>query len=122
MSDAEANEIIRTIRREIEQAVDVILTATEGSLSDLGGAREGSPAPLEALEARLFQILEACAFQDITGQRLSKLDAMITRTDGPDQQSDPLLDGPALLGQGLDQAAADLLVQDFSSQSAAQIP
>lgn len=115
MSNTEANEIIQTIRLEIECAVDVILTATERSLKDLGAAREGIPAPVEVLESRLAQILEACAFQDITGQRLSKLSTMLAGVSGRVQEQDSLLDGPALTGQGLDQAAADLLVRDFRS-------
>lgn len=115
MSNTEAHEIIRNIRLEIEHAVDVILTATENSLKDLSAVREGAPAPLEALETRLSQIMEACAFQDITGQRLSKLDAILTGATGPDRTGGSLLEGPALMGQGLDQAAADLLVQEFRS-------
>tara|TARA_R110000782_G_scaffold62572_2_gene128585 strand:- start:1110 stop:1463 length:354 start_codon:yes stop_codon:yes gene_type:complete len=114
MSDAEAHEIIRTIRQEIEHAVDVILTASEGSLKDLEAAREGIPAPLEVLESRLYRVLEACAFQDITGQRLSKLGTLLSGTARADQDENSLLNGPALAGQGLDQDAADLLVQ-FSS-------
>lgn len=112
MSQTEAHEILLTIRQEIERAVDVILTATESSLKDLGKAREGAQVPIETLESRLSDILEACAFQDITGQRLSKLDAMLTSASGPGPEQNPLLNGPASVGQGLNQADADLLM-DF---------
>lgn len=111
MSQTEAREIVRTIRDEIERAVDVIMTATENSLKDLAAARDAVPAPVELFENRLSQIIEACAFQDITGQRLSKLDAMLEGLSVSGSQRDSLLDGPALAGQGLDQNAADLLLQ-----------
>ncbi|VTO17832.1 Uncharacterised protein [Brevundimonas vancanneytii] len=52
-------------------------------------------------------MLEACAFQDLTGQRLSKLDSMISSVDVASAPADPLLNGPALPGEGLDQAAVD---------------
>ena len=115
MSDAESHEIILTIRREVEDAVDVILTAAEAALKELGAAREGGRPPRDVLEARLSEILEACAFQDITGQRLSKLAAMVTEVARPVAQEDPLLNGPALTGQGLDQTAADALMRKFGT-------
>lgn len=115
MSDAEAHKIILTIRQEIEDAVDVILTAAETALKELGAAREGNRLPGEILESRLSEILEACAFQDITGQRLSKLDAMVADAARSVPQDDPLLNGPALAGQGLDQSAADTLMRTFGS-------
>lgn len=113
MSNTDANEIIQTIRLEVECAVDVILSAAEQSLKALASAREGAPVPVDVLEQRLSEILEACAFQDITGQRLTKLAASLNGHSCPVDAPASLLNGPALLGQGLDQAAADLLVDVF---------
>ena len=114
MSGSEARAIIDTIRSEVEQAADMMLSAAEKGLRDLESARAGQASALDAIERTLCAILEACAFQDLTGQRLSKLDLMIgavTLHDGP---GDPLLNGPALAGEGLDQSGADALMQHGS--------
>ena len=65
MSDAESHEIILTIRREVEDAVDVILTAAEAALKELGAAREGGRLPRDVLEARLSEILEDTHFRGV---------------------------------------------------------
>lgn len=54
-------------------------------------------------------MLEACAFQDLNGQRLDLLAALL-RDEATVGISDPLLNGPASDGQGLDQDAADRLL------------
>jgi chemotaxis regulatin CheY-phosphate phosphatase CheZ len=73
---------INTARGEL----DAIVTATEQATYDILGAaeevqrlvgalpREGVDAPLrEALEGQVTAILTACSFQDITGQRTTKV-------------------------------------------------
>jgi hypothetical protein len=110
VSADEAREIIRTIRSEVEQAADVMLSAAEKGLRDLNTARGGQAAAFDSLERTLLAVLEACAFQDITGQRLSKLDAMIGAAPIGSGGGGVLLNGPALPGQDLDQAAADALM------------
>lgn len=110
MSADEAREIIKTIRSEVEQAADMMLSAAEKGLRQVGAARGGSAGALDDLENMLLAILEACAFQDLTGQRLSKLDAMIGAIPTGPAGGDPLLNGPALPGQDLNQAAADALM------------
>ena len=102
---------IQVIRREVEDAANVMISATTDGLALMGKAREGDPRALDALEAALYAILEACAFQDIVGQRLSRLSEASLGRPGA---ADPLLNGPADPGQGLDQAAADRL---FDSES-----
>jgi len=101
--------LIDLIRQEVDAAVDVILTAATAGLRELPGISKSETAAAERLERHLLQILESCAFQDLTGQRLQQLGALLN--DGPSSAapSDPLLNGPALQGQGLDQAAADRL-------------
>ena len=113
MAQDEAHEIVSTIRREVEQAADVMLSAAEKCLRDLGAARSGQAAAFDSIEQTLCAILEACAFQDLTGQRLSKLEAMLAVAPLQDVGGDPLLNGPALAGEGLDQAAADRLMSSF---------
>ncbi len=112
MSAGGAHEIIGTIRAEVEAATDVMLSAAEKGLRDLTAARSGQEAAFDRLEQSLCAILEACAFQDITGQRLSRLEEIIGAGSAPPSGGDALLNGPALPGAGLDQAAANGLIGD----------
>lgn len=109
----ESQVILGLIRQEIEEAVDGILTAATAGLQDLSAIRGTDPVVAGRLEGHLLQILESCAFQDLTGQRLDRLRAMIEIAPPTDSQTDSLLNGPAAPGQGLDQAAADRLMLDF---------
>jgi vacuolar-type H+-ATPase subunit E/Vma4 len=114
VAEDEAREIMRTIRKEVEQAADMMLSAAEKCLKELPAAREGKAKALDHIEKLLCAILEACAFQDLTGQRLSRLESML---DGASFKSvdDPLLNGPQLAGKGLDQSAADELFNKKAS-------
>lgn len=115
MSGNEARAIISTIRSEVEQAADMMLSAAEKGLRDLDAARAGQASAFDAIERTLCAILEACAFQDLTGQRLSRLELMVSAATLQDLAGDPLLNGPALAGEGLDQAGADALMQHGSA-------
>ena len=111
MAEDEPVAVIRAIRAEIDAAADAILSATEGGLCDIASARQGDGQALDRLYLKLSTILEACAFHDLTSQRLSVL-ARLTASGAqtaPTGPIDPLLYGPALLGSGLDQAMADQL-------------
>ena len=116
MAEDEPTAVVTAIRAEIDAAADAILSATEAGFSDITSARQGDAQALDRLHQRLSTILQACAFHDLTSQRLS-VRARLTAagayapTGGP---IDPLLYGPALLGTGLDQAMADQL---FSAPS-----
>lgn len=113
MAADEAREVIGLIRADIEQAADAMLAAAEMGLSDIAAVRDGQTAALDRIERTLCAILEACAFQDLAGQRLSRLEGLIADVSiGPGPAGDPLLNGPAAPGQGLDQAAADALLND----------
>lgn len=103
-------EILSVIRQEIETAVEAILTATTAGLRELSTIRGGDAAAAERLERHLMQILENCAFQDLTGQRLEQLRATLGDGHATAARPDPLLNGPGLPQQGLDQAAADRLL------------
>lgn len=85
-----------------------------------------------ALEAEVTKIFEACSFQDITGQRitkvvktLKKIDDKITSLMGvlgskapgyeeaEGEEENTLLNGPQLPGQGVTQADIDKLLGDL---------
>ncbi len=100
--------IIAAVRSEVEAGVDQVLNGAEACLREMEGVRSGSPEAIDRLEQALFGILEACAFQDLTGQRLTVLSGLIDPTPRA-ATTDPLLNGPALVG-GLDQQAADRLL------------
>lgn len=110
MSADDADAIVRTIRREIEEAAEVMLSAAEKGLRALAAARGGQEAAFDQLELTLCAILEACAFQDITGQRLSRLEEVVGTDRLRPMDEEGLLNGPALPGAGLDQAAANGLL------------
>lgn len=101
--------ILGLIRQEVEAAVDVILTAAGAGLQELPAISKVDAAAAERLERHLLRILESCAFQDLTGQRLQQLGALFNGDLSASGPQDPLLNGPAPEGQGLDQAAADRL-------------
>lgn len=111
MPVSEAQETIDIIRREIGAAAETMLSAAERGLRDLRAARQEPETNLDGLEQSLRAILEACAFQDLTGQRLSQLSALIGSGADHVHGEDTLLNGPAAPGQGLDQAAADALFE-----------
>lgn len=110
MQASDARELIGLIRQDIEQAADSMLAAAEMGLRDIAAAREGQASALERLERTLCAILEACAFQDLAGQRLGNLETAIMGAQLGSTTGDPLLNGPAAPGQGLDQSAADALM------------
>ena len=97
---------IRVIAAELNAAAETIISATTLALQHSDDARKGDPRALCAIKPTLCVILEACAFQDIAGQRLT---ALMTTLDGRDDEVDPMLLGPGGGGAGLDQDAADLL-------------
>ena len=65
---------IQAAQVEIAEAADAILFATETSLSRLAAYRAGDATGLVEVERALCAILGACAFQDLSGQRLSKIE------------------------------------------------
>jgi hypothetical protein len=86
-----------------------------GSLDAIGG-----PACSE-IRAHCTAILEACAFQDIVGQRLVKIGDLLSRLQdgGPDLCEQPdshevrgPLNGPALIGEGLNQEEIERLFEE----------
>ncbi len=135
--------------------LDGIVTATERATSDILGAAENiqncverlraneiAPDVCDDVEAQIMDIFTACSFQDITGQRTTKVinvmryleqrvNAMINVWD-PDAETDgqPLIDpqdtrpdahllnGPQPEGEGHDQDAIDALMSGFDDAPA----
>jgi chemotaxis protein CheZ len=119
-----------------EKATNTIMESTEKTLDAVEKLRQNvSDAAQVALLDQIVgdgnDILEACSFQDITGQRVSKVVKSVTyveervnalievwgkdevasvEVEGKDKSDDEkLLSGPQLEGKGLDQAAIDAL-------------
>jgi len=73
-----ASEALRAVVGDTEQATDVIIQAAE-AIEECGGrlaAQSDDPATRELTDAlgdHVTQIFEACNFQDITGQRITRV-------------------------------------------------
>ena len=126
------------IGSHLEEATGVILDACEG----LEAAGRGAGGEAEAaIAGAVTRIYEACSFQDITGQRITKvvktlkhIEERVTRLldafgqelaevhqppqgsatpDKADSSDKALLNGPQLSGRGVDQAEIDRLLASF---------
>lgn len=135
------------IQSHIPQAtgeLDAIVSSTESATFTIMSACEEiqkllQGRPLEesaSIEGQIIRIVEACTFQDLTGQRISKIvralkeidrhAAALSRVLGDSfsllqEQAapaaltkDPLLNGPQLPGQGISQDEIDRLLNDFN--------
>jgi len=127
--------------------LDAIVNATANATNTIMGAMEKNDDVTDALRAKIDDpemlllldqlnknsgdVFEACSFQDITGQRISKVVKSITYVEervnslmnfwGPDEldkievkaaektEDEALLNGPQLDGQGLSQDDIDAL-------------
>ncbi|HUU67795.1 MAG TPA: hypothetical protein VMW57_11045 [Methyloceanibacter sp.] len=105
---------LAAIRSTAEDAAARILDSAEGLLA-LADKEEAKKA-----EDAIMSIMTACGFDDLVGQRVTKITATLdkviaTRLNGEelDQPNGPAaeieLDGPSLPGGGHDQARIDLL-------------
>ena len=129
-------EQLDAIVKATEQATNTIMAATEKTLSSVDKLKDVITNPIHAgllktVAENSNDILEACSFQDITGQRVSKVVKSVTYVEervnalikiwGKDEldkvmvasreksDDEKLLAGPQLEGKGLDQAAIDAL-------------
>ena len=120
-----------------EKATSEILAAVERIQEIAWTLREqgSDPAICDRLNAQATEAYTACSFQDLTGQRIrrvigvmgfleKRVDAMIRiwRFSEEDiggeaaTERDPLLNGPALPGEGLEQSEIDdLIAQDHGA-------
>ncbi len=129
-------EQLDAIVEATEKATNTIMEATEESLNTIDEIRKGRDDPdqdalLDKVISNGNTILEACSFQDITGQRVTKVVKSVTYVEdrvkslieiwGKEEldkikvevstktDDEKLLEGPQLDGAGLDQAAIDAL-------------
>jgi chemotaxis protein CheZ len=126
-----AGQELDAVVKETEEATHTIMTAAEGLMAWRGGAADLGPS----IESACMAIFEACAFQDITGQRVRKVVQTIHHieqrlerllallgTDMPEGADDDvigdraLLNGPQLAGQGVNQAMVDELLGDAQAK------
>ncbi|HVY17762.1 MAG TPA: protein phosphatase CheZ [Rhodopila sp.] len=127
-----ATDELDAIVAHTAQATDAILESCE-MLDAVAGKVDGEPAA--TLQAATTRIYEACSFQDITGQRITKVVttlktiegkvAHIIRTFGRDDIQAPvrqpeatgteadLLNGPQLPANAMDQSDIDKLLSSF---------
>jgi chemotaxis protein CheZ len=124
-----AGEELGAIVQATEQATNTIMECAEA----LMGADASDPAAYKALvDEKMMIIFEACSFQDITGQRVSKvvstlqhieqrvarfadvmkvkdLEGFITEKERESnaRKEKLLLNGPQLAGEGVDQSDVD---------------
>ncbi len=118
-----AGQELDAIVQATEQATNTIMEAAEQIMAANVGSR--------VVQDAVMQIFEACSFQDITGQRISKVVKTIEHVEerlealkrawGPDLGTDEpapsepqdeeaaLLNGPALDGEGASQDDVDAL-------------
>ncbi|MBL4801270.1 MAG: protein phosphatase CheZ [Emcibacter sp.] len=124
---------LEAIVQQTESATNTIMSAAEKIM-------EADSEDLEAYTATVndavMQIFEACSFQDITGQRISKVVSTLEHVenrvsrlvnilgvmDNPEEKENTpkeeidedaaLLNGPALDGEGIQQSEIDALLND----------
>ena len=134
-----ASEELESLKTATATATDEILGIAEAVLSDVEKLRAMVPSGpgeslLDGIERQLGRLFEACGFQDLTGQRSTKVARLLERLDArvgnaldlmdhievPDdialQMKDAhavgeaaLLNGPQLTGEGLRQDDIDSL-------------
>lgn len=137
-----ANELQHTHLPTAERELDAVVTATEDatnlimeSAEAIIAADASDPAAYkELVDSHVMRIFEACSFQDITGQRISKvvetlkiIDERVGRlagrlkvedAEGPASEAEAerakrrdelLLNGPAAAGEAIAQDAVDAL-------------
>ncbi len=116
-------EMTESASHDIMEAAEAIMSVSADTLDDYRSA----------VEAEVMKIFEACAFQDITGQRIGKVVETLaliegrlgsvsadgaSAGDGKSANATPgdsdLLNGPALPGEGLEQNAIDAILGDVA--------
>lgn len=125
-----ATDELDAIVATTENATNSIMEACESIQKHIGE----TPVNVPAVESEIIRIIEACTFQDLTGQRISKIikslseiekrareltDVLSERFANLENQGekpvsgDSLMNGPALPNQGITQDEIDRLLNDF---------
>ena len=98
---------IEALKASLDEACDQLMTQAETGLT----LASASPLDRDSLTAVFSEILSLCSFQDLAGQRLSRLADLLSGDAGDTRPDAHLLNGPANVG-GLDQSAADALFDE----------
>lgn len=129
-------EFIPTATDELDAVVEATAEATSGIMDaceaiQKTGADIGAPHQ-EAIETDVTKIYEACTFQDITGQRITKVIKTLKQIDEkvsallgvmgealPEgkaeeiSEDESLMNGPQMKGQGVSQEEIDKMLEDL---------
>lgn len=89
-------------RAECRAAAETMLSCLERILGQAALIEAREPVAAEEMRAAGLEAMEACAFQDVVGQILTRI--------GEGRSRDPLLQGPAVAGGGLAQDEVDRLM------------
>jgi chemotaxis regulatin CheY-phosphate phosphatase CheZ len=132
-----AGEELDAIVQSTEEATNTIMEAAE----DIMGGDPSDPEAFKALaDDACMKIFEACSFQDITGQRITKVVTTLSYieerisqfvniagdiTSAPDDEEAPtgdaaLLAGPQLAGEGVSQSDVDAMMNGEVAAPAAE--
>ena len=139
------NNSIPDAGRELDAVVDATETATNtimGAAEEIMGADPSDPDAYSTLvNDKIIEIFEACSFQDITGQRISKvvrtlnlIDERVSgfierlkvqdldvpemeETDEERRRRELILHGPQHSGEGVDQNDVDQMLNDMDFDS-----
>jgi len=135
-----AGQELDAIVQSTEKATNTIMEAAEEMMSS---DAEDLDAHKAVVDAACMRIFEACSFQDITGQRISKVvetlkfienhigamtdvlgvsDEDATSEEEEAQGDRALLNGPALEGEGIDQDKVDALIDVADENEADAAP
>jgi len=138
-----AGRELEAIVNQTEEATDTIMDAAEKIMGSEATDLESYQAEVHD---QIMRIFEACSFQDITGQRISKvvetlsyierrsgklknilgvdanLDSGIEEDEPLAREDAHLLSGPALEGEGIDQDEVDALMGGSAPEAAPSAP
>ncbi len=133
----EAGKELEAIVQTTEAATNTIMEHAELIME---ADPENAEAYQETVQASIMEIFQACSFQDITGQRISKIvntlvhienrigaladvlgstieEVPAEETPEEKRNRELILNGPALDGEGIDQADVDELMGEGASQN-----
>lgn len=116
MAKAAALAEIEAVKSETFAAADRLLESIDAALALMPKVRNADAAAMDALQAVLCDMLEAMTFQDITGQRLTRIASLLNGLaaatgDAKVPSELSLENGPALPGGGVSQDDADALMR-----------
>jgi chemotaxis protein CheZ len=126
-SGAAASEQLRSVIAATEAAANAIMQCAE---TVMGAAFSDLKTYRRVVEEQMLLILEACAFQDVTGQQVARVIDMLHALESQPARAEPahvcentrrkhalLLHGPQPAGHGNSQAEIDLLLAANETQS-----